>query len=118
MKTWIEAIKLAWKKTRKDIKDIWYPFERNLIVNKAIYNCYLFADEVEFYSIIDKWVITDIKSRKINHVTEIIITTRRPGILIGKQGRFIDELGKYLSNKLGVVTIDIEEDKLWHFNSY
>lgn len=42
----------------------------------------------------------------------VTIKTRRPGLIIGKNGRDIDQLSLYLSNYFGkLVKIDLKEDK-------
>lgn len=52
---------------------------------------------------------------KENKTTLLItITTSRPGLLIGKGGRYIDALKEYIESQLKKkVTIHIEESKLW-----
>ena len=59
--------------------------------------------------------ITDIKVKKKKFFLEITITLVRPGLLIGKGGRTIDGLKKYLEKLLDVfVEIKVKESKLWH----
>lgn len=117
MQTWKKSIKIAWKKTIKDVKDIWNPFERDVKVNKIFYNYHNFYDN-EFYNIIDTFYITDIKSRTVNKVLEIEVTTRRPGLLIGAGGAFIDDLTDYLQIVLGEVKIILKECTLFQFSKY
>lgn len=52
----------------------------------------------------------DIKPEKII----LTVTLCRPGLLIGKAGRTIDALTKWLSERNQEVEIKIVESKLWH----
>ncbi len=46
----------------------------------------------------------------------IQIVTKRPGMLIGKAGHYIDSLKTYLQNEFPdkEITIDLKESVLWH----
>lgn len=109
----------TWKQIKKKIKDIWYPFERNAKINSIFYHFPDFFDDIQWYSIIDKYNITDVTSRTIKNVLEIKVTTIRPGLLIGKGGRTFDELEDYLNRNFKPnVKLIIEECTLWQFNKY
>jgi ribosomal protein S3 len=52
--------------------------------------------------------IVDIKTFR----DTIIITLQRPGLLIGRKGKNIDELQKFIQTKTKYRKIDIKEDKI------
>lgn len=59
--------------------------------------------------------ITYVKTFKQGDEIIIEIETHRPGLLIGKAGRFIDGLTGYLEEETKQnIKIDLKECKLWH----
>lgn len=63
--------------------------------------------------LIKKFGITDIQFKFKKNLVEMTITLERPGILIGKGGRTIDGVSKFLSSPEQRVKILIIESKLW-----
>lgn len=58
--------------------------------------------------------ITDVEVKKTDKKTIITIETHRPGIIIGKMGRTIDGLSKYLKVHINEdIQINLKESKLW-----
>lgn len=67
------------------------------------------------YGIRMRECITDIKVIKKGDSTNVVITTHRPGILIGKGGRDIDDLKLCLQEEFGQnLEIRIVENKMWY----
>jgi hypothetical protein len=62
---------------------------------------------------ISKYQITDLKFKFYKSKIIIIVTTERPGLLIGKGGRTIDGLTQWLSERTMPVEIQIKESKIW-----
>lgn len=65
-----------------------------------------------------KWdyyhTITDVELYRDGWKIKLIITTHRPGILIGRSGKFIDGLKEWIDIELDhSVEIEIKESKLW-----
>lgn len=71
------------------------------------------------FFILSNWehyrTIVDVKVARHKQVILINVITVRPGLLIGKAGRFIQALGKEISKKHGAesTSIFIEEPKIW-----
>ena len=59
--------------------------------------------------------ITDVKFFQFKYNYEVEITTHRPGLMIGKAGRYIDELKEYINDGFFdmPVKIKLEECKIW-----
>lgn len=83
--------------------------ERQKRVRRAIG---FYFDEHDIYrSVLE---ITDIQSKFKSNEIIITITLGRPGLLIGKGGKDIDKLTKYLTRRFDKeVQIKIIESKLW-----
>jgi len=62
-----------------------------------------------------QYSITDVEVESNKTGMVIIITTNRPGILIGKGGKDINHLTEYLNKQFKVnIQLKIKECKLWH----
>lgn len=59
--------------------------------------------------------ITDVKVFDKGDYYSLQITANRPGILIGKQGYFIDEMRDYINDERfdKPIKIDLQESKIW-----
>lgn len=81
----------------------------NKIYRKTIYH-FLRWNEHEHQSVL----ITHIKVFKHKKRIIVEIETHRPGLLIGKGGKFIDELKDFVEdNTKQKIEIDLRESKLW-----
>jgi ribosomal protein S3 len=62
----------------------------------------------------DTMSVTRIEVEENENDLNIHITTRRPGLLIGRHGRYIEQLSDHVSDKLErKVNFKIIEDTLW-----
>lgn len=78
------------------------------LIRKCIYNFYLNNNQ----SVLS--TITNLNFENSKESLKIKITTHRPGLLIGKQGKFISNLASNLKNVFEKeIKIDIIESKLW-----
>lgn len=94
-------------------------FKRDKKINQIFYTCPIFIDDLEYYSTITRFNINDVTSRVHNNTTEIKVVSERPGMLIGKAGKTLNELRNYLESELHKpVKIIIEESTLWQFYKY
>lgn len=57
--------------------------------------------------------ITDFKFEFIDDKFNVTVILQRPGLLIGKGGRIIDALRKYLNDLCNVDQLTIEESNIW-----
>ena len=85
--------------------------ENDFLRNEFISFIKIYYDELYF----NKTIITDIKAEEKTKEYILHITTHRPGILIGKQGRDIERLNSYLNKNFNKpVRIIIIENTLWY----
>jgi len=75
---------------------------------------YIESEPIIGYEMFRKLQITNIEV-KIDKIITITVTLERPGLLIGKAGRTIDELTERLSKRLNdKVEIIIKDSEIWN----
>ena len=97
-----------WRKAvRKKFEKIFKPVNREpyLRAIRLYFNDYT-------YNVLH--TITDVEVSKTKKETTITITTHRPGLVIGRMGKTIDGLQKYISKQTGEnIEILLIESRLW-----
>jgi len=88
--------------------------------NKEIKRClnFFYGDATRPYDV--RITITDVKFYKNEKDYTVVITTYRPGLIIGEQGEYINRFEEYInsSNKFDMpVKIELKECDMW-FNLY
>lgn len=79
------------------------------LVRKILYNFFSNTDKIQLAIF-----ITNVEFKELSDQVNVIITTHRPGTLIGKGGRYIGSLAKHLTEVFSKKTkIDIKESELW-----
>ncbi len=73
---------------------------------------YIFLNWKNKYDVL--YLITDIKVTKDTNNTIVCITTQKPGLLIGKAGKLIEELKRFIEEDTNEnIIIKIKESALW-----